>query len=1612
MPIETNLNVAPYHDDYDERKDYYRIPFKPSVSVQTRELNQIQSMGHRQFERMADNVFKRGTIVEGCNFVYKDTYPYAKLVDTETDGTSVVPGSYVGFFARNDSGVTGFIHDYQDGYESSAPDLKTIYVRYTSSGPLGNAYSFSPDEVLTIYDANSSLFKVRVDNGGLSFSNTDRVVITPALVVNVSTGTFTNAEYVSQPSVGSNLQIIWIDDTTLALQGQVILGVRPRGADLANSAVTSTAWSVSNGAAIINAGNTVTGTVEAVLGSGAEGGVVTDGAGKILRVILTDRGFGYSNAPHVSVRSANNAGGLAALSLAGLNYRARVSTAASSNAIGNGYAFGVTEGTIYQKGYMLRVEPQNVIVSKYDQVPNGVVVGFKSYESIVDSNRDPTLNDPLVGENYNAPGADRLKIDVRLEVADRASIRPEDSFFPIVEWSEGQPAKTSQATEYSRLGDEMARRTKEAEGDFVIDRFNVTTRSPLNQEDEGSVISVVVDPGLGYVSGYRVETQRNYVVSIDKGTDSRIDENQVISLAYGSYVRVSEVAGTFQFSTGDVVSLRDTARLAITSSVLTAPGAEIGQARIRSLVYESGVPGTPTAVYRAYLFAVSMNPGKNFRSVRSLFYDGTNKGAADAVLELDPTTELPVAALAASVSDGLLFPSGVSSLKNANGITYVYRTVSQVESIANTGLAVRSLASNPGEFFRYVGALTDDEMQDLTVVPLGNLRANASLTGTVSVNTTSPNMIGTSTTFIADLEAGDYVYLSGNSTQNTVGRVQSVVNNTLVILSSNGGIANSAAVVRRTFPAGVPVPFGRRAGLSANVDANGNVLTLNFGGPFNHAAVNTAISHDVERRSVSVETKSALRNRLVRISLANSSGGTTGPWCLGIPDAFRLRAVYVGSNSDVSSSDLAAVDDFLIDSNQTVDYLDLSWLVKKTSSSLTLSSGDWLLVELDHFSASGPGVYATPSYVSANSEQIDAVDSLPLANLGTSISSLEIPSTRSASGRVLDLTTYLDFRPIVANTAVSTTNAAASTINPAETVSFGNTADPANDKKFPLPGSQMVVTIEQYLGRKDSVIIGVDGNVTVLRGNPDAVPTKRYAPSKPNDALLLDVIDVPPYPTIPVNWSTSLEEILNTRLINETSDIARSRARTALPSSSRGDLNLQQPSRYTQRDVGSIDRRLRSVEYYTALTLLETNLKDKVIPSSVDGATDRFKFGFFVDDFSTWKFQETSNPNYAAGIEDDRLVPQRETWTVIQDPGEWMMPPYVDHLIVNQDYATSGPISSNGASNNGCVFDGVSTNTIFKTSAGFDDITKAHLDNKKFIITAGSTSGPMVVYFDAGYGGIMSVDIYRGNTIFKTSNTAVSLSNTEKTDLQNHSGEFGGWFAQLPLHPLAQFDDGFFYSGAGKISWTHDPSLGKTYTIKVSRHSSSFLEGWRMAAKYPIDTTTATCGEPPSPTPVPATYEGTMEMVAGEQVGTKGRGGELSLLFTYGIPVGGGGFMIGGITEPYTYVEILCRGLKPSTLHAMDFGAQSVSHDLPYDQPYLDPGASMVADARGMLRFKVYFPAKRKTLLSFFAPQYGSIKIRATVTAPGSSATGSWEINYRETFDVLADLYAQDDWRR
>ena len=75
----TNLNSAPYYDDFDKDKKFLKVLFNPKLPVQVRELIQIQSILSDQLSRLGDSSLTDGTMVIDGNFNVDTNVEYVKL---------------------------------------------------------------------------------------------------------------------------------------------------------------------------------------------------------------------------------------------------------------------------------------------------------------------------------------------------------------------------------------------------------------------------------------------------------------------------------------------------------------------------------------------------------------------------------------------------------------------------------------------------------------------------------------------------------------------------------------------------------------------------------------------------------------------------------------------------------------------------------------------------------------------------------------------------------------------------------------------------------------------------------------------------------------------------------------------------------------------------------------------------------------------------------------------------------------------------------------------------------------------------------------------------------------------------------------------------------------------------------------------------------------------------------------------------------------------------------------------------------------------------------------------------------------------------------------------
>ena len=152
---------------------------------------------------------------------------------------------------------------------------------------------------------------------------------------------------------------------------------------------------------------------------------------------------------------------------------------------------------------------------------------------------------------------------------------------------------------------------------------------------------------------------------------------------------------------------------------------------------------------------------------------------------------------------------------------------------------------------------------------------------------------------------------------------------------------------------------------------------------------------------------------------------------------------------------------------------------------------------------------------------------------------------------------------------------------------FGRTFNASGNSATNILASDesLLVNYSFYLGRIDSIYITKNGKFQVKYGSPSENPQK---PISVDDALELATINLPPY----------------------------------LYSTSDATIQFLEHKRYRMVDIKQLENRIKNLEYYTSLSLLETNTSNLFVSDS--NGLNRFKSGFFVDNFTSLATQEDS----------------------------------------------------------------------------------------------------------------------------------------------------------------------------------------------------------------------------------------------------------------------------------------------------------------------------------------------------------------------------------------------------
>jgi hypothetical protein len=176
-------------------------------------------------------------------------------------------------------------------------------------------------------------------------------------------------------------------------------------------------------------------------------------------------------------------------------------------------------------------------------------------------------------------------------------------------------------------------------------------------------------------------------------------------------------------------------------------------------------------------------------------------------------------------------------------------------------------------------------------------------------------------------------------------------------------------------------------------------------------------------------------------------------------------------------------------------------------------------------------------------------------------------------------------------------------------------------------------TFSYYLGRIDRIFLSKTGEFQVLYGASAETPE---LPPSIDDSLEIAQITLPPY----------------------------------LYNIKQASVSFLDYKRYRMVDINQLENRIKNLEYYTSLSLLETNTANLFVPDN--NGLNRFKSGFYVDNFTNTLTQEPGVVNKnSIDVRNKEIRPSHYTTSIDLTLGP------VENINQNSDASFREPEGSN-----------------------------------------------------------------------------------------------------------------------------------------------------------------------------------------------------------------------------------------------------------------------------------------------------------------------------------------------
>ena len=1179
MSQQTNLNVAPYFDDFDANNDYYRVLFKPGYPVQARELTTLQSILQNQIEKFGQHFFKEGAKVIPGNTAYNSLY-YAVELNNTYLGVPVAAyaDQLVGTkITGQTSGVTAVVEKILLANESERGNI-TLYVSYIGSNTQNNSTKeFSDGESLssstTITSGllgNTTIsagtpFAITVANNatstGSAFSITDGVYFIRGQFVNINSETLILDQYTNRPNYRIGLfvneEIVNADiDEALNDNSQGFNNYSAPGADRLKISTSLFKKSLND----FNDNNfielaTVKDGVLRTLKQTTDYSLIED---ELARRTYSESGDYYVSPFDVSVKESLNDG----LGNRGI-FNAGQFTYAGSTPSSNLAIYQISPGKAFVKGYEIET-----ISPTFLDLPKTRTTKTLENQSI-NYNTGPTLK---LNRVYGSP---------TIGIGNTYVLSLRDQRV-----GSAQTTAPGKEIGVARVYDFRLESGSYSSSNANINQWNIslydvqtTTEVTVNEQITLTIPTFVKGNSSG-ATGFLKDAVSNSKSLVLYETNGNFVPNESLTFNGIANGRVSTAVTSYGIS--DIKSVYG---IVGSASTFTADA-------IQSTGYTVGL-----ATISTYIGGISTIASSNSQ------FPGTIIKPGNLVQYTDST--LPDKVYARVVSVG----STVVTIANVQAVTGVASSILPSASLSVTDLQILTTDLEVSTDNTLYTKLPKNNISSVDLTN-ASLTIRKSFTVNISANQLStPVSAGTNETFLpcdeeryslirSDgttevLTSDKFAFISGstqlqiyNLGSNNTGatlvttltkskpkakikiknRVNSIIiDKSIYSYSGTGTTTVNDGLVYGNYPYGIRVQDEK---ISLNVadiiNIHGIYESLDTSNPSAPTIILSSISGPSTKTSDLIigekfvgQTSGAigicaerLTDSQISFILKNQNGFKEGETV--IFQESQVRAVSTTLNSPRSN----VSSNFTFGSGQKGTFYDYGYITRKS--------------KIEEPSRKLKVYFTNGYYESSDDGDITTTNSYNTFDYSKEIQSIDVARN----------TDIIDIRPKVSDYTV--------TIGARSPLEFyGRTFNSSGNSAANILASDesILTSFSFYLGRIDRIYLSKDGRFQIKFGTPGEKLTR---PDIIDDSLEVAAITLPPY----------------------------------LYNVSQASIEFLQHKRFTMADIKKIEDRVKSLEYYTTLSLLESNTSNLFV-SDAQGL-NRFKSGFFVDNFSTYLPQENS----------------------------------------------------------------------------------------------------------------------------------------------------------------------------------------------------------------------------------------------------------------------------------------------------------------------------------------------------------------------------------------------------